>query len=92
MENRYFPVLVQLTDKDGKILEEMYSENTTAIHFDLIEPKVYTLRLIYDDDKDKKWSPGNYLEKRQSEEVIYFTKEIDVRANWDVEQPFDVGN
>ena len=33
---------------------------------------------------------GNYLEKRQPEEVIYFSKEIDVRANWDVEQVFDL--
>jgi hypothetical protein len=32
----------------------------------------------------------NYIEKRQAEEVIYFSKAIDVRANWDVEQAFDV--
>jgi hypothetical protein len=31
------------------------------------------------------------MEKRQSEEVIYFPKEIDVRTNWDVEQPFSIG-
>ena len=46
--------------------------------------------MIYDDNKNKVWDAGNYLEKRQSEEVIYFPKELDVRANWDVEQPFDL--
>jgi hypothetical protein len=30
------------------------------------------------------------LEKRYAEEVIYFSKQIDVRANWDVDQVFDV--
>ena len=29
-------------------------------------------------------------EKKQAEEVIYFPKEIDVRANWDVDQGFDL--
>ncbi|WP_131474473.1 hypothetical protein [Flavobacterium sp. KMS] len=31
-----------------------------------------------------------FLEKRYAEEVIYFSKEIDVRANWDVDQVFDL--
>ena len=86
-----FPVIVELTDKDGKILATHYSEKETTIDFNLIEPARFTLRLIYDDDKDGIWTPGSYMEKRLSEEVIYFSKEIDVRANWDVEQPFDVG-
>jgi hypothetical protein len=41
-------------------------------------------------NKNKEWDSGNYLEKRQAEEVIYFSKEIDVRANWDVNQIFDL--
>jgi len=86
-----FPVIVQLTDKDGKIKATEYSEKNTTISFDAIEPAVYTLRIIYDDNNNKEWDTGSYLDKRQSEEVIYFPKEIDVRANWDVEQPFDAG-
>jgi uncharacterized protein (DUF2141 family) len=92
LENvKRFPVLVQLTDKDGKVKATEYSEDSTTITFDAIEPALYTLRIIYDDNKNKEWDPGNYMEKRQSEEVIYFPKELDVRANWDVEQPFDLG-
>ena len=92
LENvKRFPVIVELTNKDGKILATGYSEKETLLYFDLIEPALFTLRLIYDDNKNKVWDAGNFIEKRQSEEVIYFPKEIDVRANWDVEQPFDVG-
>ena len=47
---------------------------------------------FYDDNKNKKWDAGNYLQKTQSEEVLYFPKELDVRANWDVEQVFDLKN
>ena len=86
-----FPVLVELTNKAGKVIASGYSEKETQLNFDLVEPTLFTLRLIYDDNKNKIWDSGNFIEKRQAEEVIYFPKEVDVRANWDVEQPFDVG-
>ncbi|MDI1316746.1 Ig-like domain-containing protein [Flavobacterium sp.] len=91
LENvKRFPVIVELTDKDGKVKASEYSESNTTVEFVAIEPAKYTLRLIYDDNKNKIWDSGNYMERRQSEEVIYFPKEIDVRSNWDVEQPFNV--
>ena len=86
-----FPIIVELTDKDGKVKATAYTESSPTIEFLAIEPDKYTLRIIYDDNKNKVWDTGSYLEKRQSEEVIYFPKEIDVRANWDVEQPFNLG-
>jgi hypothetical protein len=39
--------------------------------------------------QNKVYDTGNYLEKKYAE-VIYFSKEIDIRANWDVEQIFDL--
>jgi hypothetical protein len=45
------------------------------------------LRLIYDENKNKVYDSGNYLERTLCGR-IYFSKEIDVRANWDVEQVF----
>jgi uncharacterized protein (DUF2141 family) len=92
LENvKRFPVIIELTDKDGKVKATEYSESNTTVDFFALEPAKYTLRLIYDDNKNKIWDTGSYMEKRQTEEVIYFPKELDVRANWDVEQPFNVG-
>lgn len=85
-----FPVIVELIDSRGDVMTSSYSENETTINFDLIEPALYSLRIIYDDNKNKRYDSGNFMEKRYSEEVVYFSKEIDVRANWDVEQIFDV--
>lgn len=87
---KHFPVIVELTNEKGDILASRYSESSSSVDFNLIDPNLYWLRLIYDDNKNAVWDPGNYLEKRQAEEVIYFSKAVDVRANWDVDQVFDV--
>ena len=85
-----FPVIVELTNEKGDVLATEYTESSSKVEFNLVEPSLFWLRIIYDDNKNKKWDSGNYLEKRQAEEVVYFSKAIDVRANWDVEQAFDV--
>ncbi len=87
---KQFPVIVELTNLKGDVLATEYSEKNTSIEFNLIEPELYTLRAIYDTNKNKEWDSGSFLEKRQAEEVIYFSKEIPVRANWDVNQVFDL--
>ena len=92
LENvKRYPVIVELTNKDGKVKATEYTESSPTIEFLALEPDKYALRIIYDDNKNKVWDTGSFMEKRQSEEVIYFPKEIDVRTNWDVEQPFSLG-
>lgn len=86
-----FPLILEITDSSGKVQASYYSEGETNIAFDAILPEKYTLRVIYDDNKNREWDSGNYLEKRQPEEVIYFRTPVDVRANWDVDQPFNLG-
>ena len=89
LENvKSFPIIVELTDGKGKVLDTEYSEGNPLIVFNNIKPGKFILRIIYDVNGNRKWDPGNYLEKRQGEEVIYFPKELDVRENWDVDQPF----
>ena len=85
-----FPVIVELVDSKGDVLASEYAENNSTVNFNLLEPAQFTLRAIYDTNKNKLYDTGNYIEKRPSEEVIYFSKILDVRPNWDVEQPFDL--
>ena len=86
-----FPIIIELTNEKGEILAHDYSEKNTKVEFNFLEPKDYILRVIYDDNKNKKWDSGNYLEKRQAEEVIYYSKVIkDVRANWNDNETFDL--
>ncbi|GEM53943.1 hypothetical protein B0A58_03885 [Flavobacterium branchiophilum NBRC 15030 = ATCC 35035] len=85
-----FPVMVSLTDDSGAVKYTAYSDKDNRLEFNLIDPAKYTLRLIYDDNRNREWDAGHFLNKTQSEEVIYFPKLIDIRENWDVEQVFDL--
>jgi uncharacterized protein (DUF2141 family) len=86
-----YPILIELTDEKGQLIASEYTDNKTKIEFNLLEPNTFNLRVIYDDNKNKKWDTGNYLEKMQPEEVIYFSKTIrGVRANWDDVEFFDL--
>ncbi|WP_297869311.1 Ig-like domain-containing protein [uncultured Flavobacterium sp.] len=82
-----FPIIVELLIKD-EVVYKMNSNSLTSFYFETIEPNLYTIRIIYDDNANNEWDTGNYLAKKQAEQIIYFPKEIDVRANWDVEQDF----
>jgi uncharacterized protein (DUF2141 family) len=89
-----FPIILELTNERGDVIASEFrgigTEKNTKVDFNLIDAGLFTVRMIYDDNNNQEFDSGNYLEKRQPEEVIYFSKSIDVRTNWDVEQIFDV--
>jgi hypothetical protein len=86
-----FPIIIELINKKGdKVLATEYSEGETKFVFDLLEPELFSIRVIYDDNKNKIYDAGSYLNKQYSEEVNYLQKEFDVRSNWDVDQTFDL--
>lgn len=92
LENvKRYPLILELTDKDGKVKATAYTEDNPVIEFLALEPDTYTLRVIYDDNKNKVWDTGSFLEKRQTEEVIYCPDAIKMNANWDWVQPFNLG-
>ncbi len=57
--------------------------------FELLNAGKYNVRLIEDSNGNRKWDTGNYLEKIQPEKIIYYWKEIDLRANWDMNETFN---
>jgi hypothetical protein len=86
-----FPIIVEITNKKGDVvLASQYSEGQTKLTFDLVEPNAFTLRITYDDNKNKIYDSGNFLKKTYAEEVYYYQKEVDVRTNWDVDETIDM--
>jgi len=88
---KQYPVIVELTDAKGKILASEYSEDSPTIIFEGLDPNDFTVRIIYDTNKNRQWDPGNFLEKRQAEEIIYFKTTLGIRSNWVWREDFDLG-
>lgn len=73
--------LLEGKNKD-KLVERRFISNSKEIQFNLLEPKTYFVRAIIDKNKNKKWDTGNYLLKEQPEKIIYFSEDLEVRANY----------
>ena len=69
--------------KDGNALEKHTSNKN--IFFKNLLPGPYELRLVLDSNKDGEWSPGNYFTNTLPEKVYYYSKPLDLRANWELE-------
>lgn len=60
------------------------------VFFKNVHPGEYYARLVVDSDNDGLWTTGKYIENRKPEQVYYFSKTLKLRANWDVEEDWDV--
>ena len=87
-DNISLPFIIELTDKDAKkVLYEQYVEQTSPTYnFPFVKAGNYRLRVIEDRNRNRKWDTGNFLGRLLPEPVHYFAKEIELRANWEVEQ------
>jgi hypothetical protein len=51
----------------------------------LFNPGEYELRILYDDNRNGVWDPGDFFEHRQPEKVVPIRRKLNVKANWDNE-------
>ena len=88
--NVTYPLIVQLTNERGETQREIYSREPQVYEFNTLDPGRYIVRLILDSNENGKWDTGDYLKKVQPEQVIYYSKVLEVRANWELEETFTV--
>jgi len=91
IRNSEFKFILHMIDSNGDIVREFKNVNLdTTYNFDYVRPGKYTFRLIEDVNNNDKWDTGNYLKKVKPESVYYFSKELEVRANWDLNETFNL--
>jgi len=61
------------------------TENQGKLFIEGANPGNYSLKYIADENMDKKWTPGNYWNKKQPEIIYWYNQNITLRANWDLE-------
>ncbi len=90
-EPKSLPLIVQLVSENGELRRELLGvENQTTFNFENIVPGNYYVRIVIDENQNGIWDTGNFLRKLQPEEVIYFPKLLDIRANWTLNETFAI--
>lgn len=84
------PYIIQLIDSKENVLYEQFAEKSGKVAFEKLKPGKYRIKAISDKWKNNRWDTGDYLKKRQPENVFYFPAEIQVRANWDIEESWQL--
>ncbi len=83
--------LVQLiNEKMDVIYRSVPIKNSTDIPFRQFPGGKYTIRVVYDENNNGKWDPGDVYENKQPERVWYLGKTFIIRANWEQEEPLTI--
>lgn len=85
-------VIIQLMDEKEQIIRYQEHNQDGTVEFPFLEPGKYKLKVIFDRNLNGRWDTGRYLDKIQPEKVLYYSGEIEVRANWDLELNWDLDN
>ena len=81
--------MVELLDSSDKPVRTVMAHNGRA-EIKYLNPGTYYARLYLDADSSGDWTTGNIALERQPEEVYYFPNKLDLKANWDVSQNWDI--
>lgn len=84
------PIILQLLDNTEKIIASEYLYKSKKITYTYLKPGDYSARIIIDENGDKEWTTGDYYRKIQPEKVILFNKKIALRANWEINETWEV--
>ena len=91
IRNTQSKFILHLINSNGDIVRQYDNvDQNTTYNFEYIRPGEYSFRLIEDLNKNNIWDTGNYLQRVKPEPVYYFPSELEVRANWDLNETFDL--
>jgi len=82
--------IIQLLTDAGKVLKENLMHEEGKISYPFLLPGKYKIKAILDSNRNGEWDTGNYLRHIQPEQIIIFPKVLDLRANWDQEEDWQL--
>lgn len=96
----YGNLFFRINDTDSTAIVELLNQSDGVVakapvidglaSFNFVRPGNYYARLILDKNENGKWDTGNYADSLQPEEVYYYPKKIALKANWDIEQSWNI--
>ena len=83
------PYILELLNEKGAVLETRFFSEAEPMVYPFLAPAKYRLRLVLDQDGNKRWTTGNFAKRIQPETVYYFPQTIEIRANWELDFDWD---
>lgn len=89
--------IVQLTNAQGKMLQERRDVTGGKVQFNYVAPGDIKIRIIEDSNGNGKWDSGNVVERRQPERSELYANDkgedtFVTKANWEMELAIDMNN
>lgn len=83
-------LIVELLDLKGIVVRTIKMDKPSVANFQLLKPASYNIRVVIDDNGNGKWDTGDFLKKIQPERIIFFDQTIELQANWEFIEPFNI--
>lgn len=80
-----YPKIWELLKENKVIRVKFGTADLNDVGFERLEPGSYRLRLIVDQNGNRRWDTGTYTAGEQPEKVIYMTEPIELKPGWDSE-------
>ena len=78
-------VVVQLLNASNKVVQTRAVDTVQQVGFLNLLPEKYQLRAIIDNDRNGKWSTGNFHLRFLPETVIDYKDPLELKAGWDID-------
>jgi len=85
-------IVVQLLSEKDQVIRTGFGNKSGPVEFPWLEPGKFKLKVIFDTNSNGKWDTGKYLDRLQAEKVKFYSGEVNVRANWDLELTWNIKN
>ena len=83
--------IVQLLNSTDAVVRQQPVSDKKTCDFYFLQPGTkYYIRLFNDDNNNGVWDTGNYADKIQPEEVFYFPKVWEMKANFEFEETWNI--
>jgi uncharacterized protein (DUF2141 family) len=80
--------IVELLSSDKPVRLEPVRNGVAT--FEYVTPGAYYARLFIDRNHNGRWDTGSVADTVQPEDVFYYSKKLNLKKNWDVEQQWNI--
>jgi hypothetical protein len=82
--------IFELINQAGDVVRREFFSERLVFSQKYVPPGKYGIRIIWDSNDNGRWDAGNFLKRLQPEQVMYYPKPIELRANWELDVEWEI--